>query len=233
MHKFKLIALLGLALTTTLILTGCEEESGADITHETTTQIGKTASVNTKAPELESTTSNHTVTVNGQSFGLKASYGISKSRLNNWYFAQPSSVSVGAQTQNLPDNLKVKVSEIYAEVAMVSNLARYNGVRQDSMDIQYTTLPSGGIAIDNNNDFKVPFQVEGINANENSFYIINGYGASETSRITESELRDSVQGGALKTVWTLLITDTKTGNTYGQTVQDSIGLPYKHNTNSN
>lgn len=225
--KKKLIA--GVALLFMAIgLSSCsEEKSGTDMSHETTAKISNDSSkVLTEAPNLKKLTSQHKVTVNGASFNLDATYGIPRSRLDNWYFTQPTSVSIGSKTSDLPANLDVHVTEIYSDVTMISKYARYNGVRQDSADLKYSELPDGGVAIDNSNNFSVPFQVEGINENETSFYVINGYGSSDTDRISEGDLREYAQGGALKTVWTLLVHDKKTDKTYAKTVQDSIGLPY-------
>ena len=219
----------------TAILAGCfsEESSDTDLSHETTAKItDKNASVDTTEPTLKTLTSNHTITVDGQTIGFKATYGLPENRANNWYFTQPSSVSLSLQPTDLPSNYTVTINEIYSDVTMISKYARYNGVRQDSLDTKYTELKDGGINIDNKNAFELPFQVEGVNENETSFYMINGYGESDTDRITESDLRENVQGGALKTVWTILITNKTTGTTYGKTIQDSIGMPYKQEKSS-
>lgn len=212
-------------------LAGCmEESSDTDIQKETSAVVGdKNAKIDTKPEPLKSIQSTHNITLNGQSFDLLADYGLSVKRSKDWYFTQPSTINLSLKSVNLPANLSLHVNEVYSEVSLVSPYARYNGIRQDSTDLKYSEIENNGMTIDNANDFSFPFKVEGINANETSFYMINGYGGSSTSRITEDRLRANVQGGAVKTVWTVLVTNNDTKQTYTKTISDSIGLPYRYN----
>lgn len=223
----KLNKLLLLAPVSLILLSGCmsEEKSGTDLSHETTAQVGKKVSIKSKEVALAKLDSVHDVVINNQHLKVKATYGIQENRKNNWYFTQPSSVTLSLVTQDLPKDVSVKVNEVYSDVSVSSKYARYNGVRQDSADLKYSDIAGNGITINDNNSYNVPFQVEGINSNQTSFYMINGYGSSSTHRITEKDMRENSDGAVLKTVWTLLVTD-KTG-TYAKTISDSIGLPVK------
>lgn len=223
----KLNKLLLLAPVSLILLSGCmpEEKSGTDLSHETTAQVGKKAAIKSKEVALAKLDSVHDVVINNQHLKVKATYGIQENRKNNWYFTQPSSVTLSLATQDLPKDVSVKVNEVYSDVSVSSKYARYNGVRQDSADLKYSDIAGNGITINDNNSYNVPFQVEGINSNQTSFYVINGYGSSSTHRITEKDMRKNSEGAVLKTVWTLLVTD-KSG-TYAKTISDSIGLPVK------
>ena len=82
------------------------------------------------------------------------------------------------------------------------------------------------VSISKNDGYTLPFQVESINENETSFYVINGYGKTDNQRITEHDLRENAYGAKLNVVWTVAITD-KSGNTYFKTINDAVGIPYK------
>lgn len=214
-----------------LLLSGCDEESDADIENDTVAQIGSSQDrVKPSDPLLKTSSVDHIVSFNDKEVKLKATYGIDEKRLNNWWFTTSSTVNLELGAESIPSDVEIRVNNVYSEVSIISNKAYKNGIRQDSLNQSYSQLDSGGISIDPANNFTLPFQVEGINQNETSFYVINGYGSSDTKRLTESDVREGSQGGVLNTVWTVLIKDKNTNQSYMKTINDKIGLPCKEDT---
>lgn len=212
-----------------IALTGCDlEESDADIENDTVAQIGSSQDkVEPSDLILKTSSVDHIVTFNDKEIKLKSIYGIDEKRLYNWWFTTSSTVNLELRAESIPTDIEVRVNNIYSEVSIISNKAYKNGIRQDSLNQSYSQLDSGGISIDPGNNFTLPFQVEGINQNETSFYVINGYGSSNTKRLTESYVREDTQGGVLNTVWTILIRDKNSNQSYMKTINDKIGLPCK------
>ncbi|AUV74225.1 hypothetical protein WJM93_14285 [Lactiplantibacillus plantarum] len=232
--KSKLM-ILGVAAGFLFLLSGCSyEQSDTTMANTTTAQIGNqtNVSINSKSQQenYKSLNATHTMMVDGQTLKFKTNYGIEKRLTNNWYFTVPSTIELGINPLTNIKGLSYQVNALYADVSILSKYTKYNGVRQDSFSTNYGQLKNGGIDVDNNHGYNMPFQVEGINENETSVTVINGYGSSDTERITEKDLRENAYGGRLRVVWTLLVTDQNSGKQYSQTIQDSIGLPYKHST---
>ncbi|MCS8620199.1 hypothetical protein [Lactiplantibacillus plantarum] len=230
------LTVLGVSVGLLFLLSGCgDEQNDTTMTNTTTGQIGNqtSVSINSKAQQAnyKSLNATHTMAINGQTLKFKTSYGIEKRLTNNWYFTVPSTVELGITPLTNVKGLSYQVNALYADVSILSKYTRYNGVRQDSLSTNYGQLKNGGIDVDAAHGYTMPFQVEGINENETSVTVINGYGSSDTKRVTEKDLRNNAYGGRLRVVWTLLVTDQRTGKQYSQTIQDSIGLPYKHATN--
>lgn len=227
MKKIKVVLATIAALSCIMILSGCDlEDSDADIKTDTITQIGKSDEAIVVTPdELQTSTIPHTIDYNGLKIKLKSIYGIDKKRLNNWWFTTSSTVNLELAVDEIPDNVEVAVNNVYSEVAIISTKAYKNGIRQDSVNQSYSALPNGGMNINEQNNFTLPFQVEGINQNETSFYVLNGYGSSTTTRLSESAVREDAQGGVLNTVWTIIIKDKGNNETYMRTINDKIGLP--------
>lgn len=233
-HK-TVVALLGVA-TLGITLAGCEERnSPVDVKTEVSGNVGgETNKIIAKDDDTGTIplTSEHTVNFNGQSFKVIATYKLPSNRKNTWLFTATSPVYLSVKTENKPDNLKVVLNNVYSDVSILSKKSGYNGVRQDSTNQSFTTLSNdGGYTIDNNNGYSLPFQVEGINQNETSVWLIN-YGSGVTvgdthdERVDEEDIGENAVAGQLKTVWTLSIKD---GNSmYEKALSDSVGLNYTY-----
>lgn len=223
--KKSMSLLTGLAVLS-IGLAACDSSSNVSVNNETSGQIGKQAKITVKQPKQKTLEAVHTLTVNGQAVKLVTQYGIPDNRAKRWLFTMPSSISLSIKPQqDLPD-MQWQVENSYADVSTISSQLSTNGLRQDSMNVSYAAMPTGGYTIDTQNDFTMPFQVEGINQNQTSMTVINGYGSQETKRITEYDLRNrGVNAGSLNVVWTLSV--TQNGKTYAKTINDRIGLPYQ------
>lgn len=228
MKKFSRVMMIaGLLVIGVGVLSGCDsEDSDSDIKTDTVAQIGKN-SKDTKLVEPKVTTSDipHSLQFGDKTINLTATYGIEQKRLNNWVFTTSSTVHLGLKAVDVPENVEVMVNNVYSEVSIISTKAYKNGIRQDSINQSYNNVGAGGMSIDPLNDFTLPFQVEGINQNQTSFYVINGYGSTSTDRLTESEVRKNAQGGLLNTVWTVTIKDKESEQVFSKTINDKIGLP--------
>jgi hypothetical protein len=216
-----------------ITLSGCMlEDSDSDIKNDTVAMIGSDNEIRESTdPVLKTSVVEHVIKFNGKDIKLKTTYGIDEKRLNNWWFTTSSTVSLELAAESIPDDVEVLVNNIYSEVSIISTKAYKNGVRQDSLNQSFSELDHGGIHVNPSNNFTLPFQVEGINQNETSFYVISGYGSSHTDRLSESTVREDSQGGVLNTVWTVLVKEKNSSQTFVKTINDKIGLPCKEEIN--
>lgn len=174
----------------------------------------------------------HDVTVNGEVITLQTSYKIPKSRIDNYLYTIPTGIELSVKVLNFPnDRYTVKISNLYTDVSILSNVTRFSGLRQDSMNLTFTTLPSGGYDIDQENSFSQLFQAEGVNQSEvfiNGWYGY-GYGSSSTSYsyLSENDVRKVSIGAILQPVWTISITDTETNKVYATYISDKILMKNK------
>jgi len=202
------------------------KESGVSLESETVGTIGNDAENETQEKEMTDLETNYNIEFNNQPLVFKPVYSIEKSRAENWMFTQSSSIYLSLGIENVPEGIDIVVSQVYADISLLSKYAKYNGIRQDSINIEYNSLPNGGISIRNSYPYIMPFQVEGVDKSETFFYMYNGYGSSSTHRVTESDLAKNVQGAVLNVVWTILIRENSTGNQYIKTINDRVGIPY-------
>ena len=174
----------------------------------------------------------HDITVNGEIITLQTSYKIPKSRIDNYLYTIPTGIELSVKVLNFPnDRYTVKISNLYTDVSILSNVTRFSGLRQDSMNLNFTALPSGGYDIDKENSFSQLFQAEGVNQSEmfiNGWYGY-GYGSSSTSYsyLSENDVRKVSIGAILQPVWTISIADEKTNRVYATYVSDKILMKNK------
>lgn len=189
-----------------LSITGCTlEESGVTLENETIGTIGKDMTIESREEEMTDLETNHTIEFKDISLKLKPTYSIETSRAKNWLFTQSSSIKLSLYIDDVPEGIDVMTSQVYSDISLLSKYAKYNGIRQDSLNVEYYSLPTGGISIQKSEPYTIPFQVEAVDKSETFYYMYNGYGSSSSSRITESQLAENVQGAVLNVVWTILI----------------------------
>lgn len=174
----------------------------------------------------------HDVTVNGEVITLQTSYKIPKSRIDNYLYTIPTGIELSIKVLNFPnDRYTVKISNLYTDVSILSNVTRFSGLRQDSMNLNFTTLPFGGYDIDQENSFSQLFQAEGVNQSQmfiNGWYGW-GYGSTSTSYsyLSENDVRKVSIGAILQPVWTISVTDTLTNKVYATYISDKILMKNK------
>lgn len=217
MKKIFPLAALVLAL---FALTGCEEEA-SKTTHAT--NINSTEKTVKESPK-KGIDKSHTLTVQGQTLTLTSSYQVDERNLNNYVFTTPSvideSLKLDADTR-----FKVRVTNLYSDVTVSSKYSRYNGLRQDSLNLDLSHAPNGGYDITTTESYDQPFQVESVNQNEQFIHGWNGYISSDYSYLTEHDIRDHSDGAVLRTVWTLAIEDTETHQIFSKSLSDTIFMP--------
>ena len=215
----KLCPIITLVLTL-FALTGCEEEA-SKTTHATNINSTEKA---VKEPPKKGIDRTHNLTVQGQTLTLTSSYQVDERNLNNYVFTTPSvideSLKLDADTR-----FKVRVTNLYSDVTVSSNYSRYNGLRQDSLNLNLSHAPNGGYDITATENYDQPFQVESVNQNEQFIHGWNGYISSDYSYLTESNIRDHSDGAVLRTVWTIAIEDTETHQIFSKSLSDTIFMP--------
>lgn len=108
-------------------------------------------------------TKSHDVTFNDSKFSIKALYGIDKDFASLWYYTIPNNIQLEVKTKGLSEKYDVIVNNVYADVTISSTYERYNGTRQDSMNLSYSDLLQGGFSINDTHPYTQPFLVEGVN----------------------------------------------------------------------
>lgn len=217
----KLCPIITLVLTL-FALTGCEEET-SKTTHAT--NINSTEKTVKESPK-KGIDRSHTLTVQGQTLTLTSSYQVDERNVNNYVFTTPSVIDESLKLDADTDaQFKVRVTNLYSDVTVSSNYSRYNGLRQDSLNLDLSHAPNGGYDITTTESYDQPFQVESVNQNEQFIHGWNGYISSDYSYLTEGDIRDHSNGAVLRTVWTLTIEDTETHQVFSKTLSDTIFMP--------
>ena len=220
----KIIPILTLILAL-FALTGCEEEA-SKTTHAT--NINSTEKTVKESPK-KGIDRRHTLTVQGQTLTLTSSYQVDERNLNNYVFTTPSVIDESLKL-NADARFKVRVTNLYSDVTVSSNYSRYNGLRQDSLNLDLSHAPNGGYDITTTESYDQPFQVESVNQNEQFIHGWNGYISSDYSYLTEGDIRDHSDGAVLRTVWTLAIENTETHQIFSKSLSDTIFMPSHEDT---
>lgn len=221
-----------LVVISSLLLSGCDESKETIMEEETTAMFGKDKVVELKEQEKTKLELKHTEKINDMDIVLQSNYAIEKEQAEDWYFTKSSNIDLGLNIESMPENYKIVISQVYADISLLSPYGEYNGIRQDSINIEYFNLPNGGVSIDEKNGYNMPFQIEGVDKSETFFSMWQGTGRGKTERITEDDLVGVVEGAVLNVVWTILF-ESETGEQFIKTIQDKIGIPYTHGNTEN
>lgn len=228
--KKKIGMMLGIAALA-LSVSGCGlEVSGVTLDEETVGTIGQDGTIEIEEKEMTDLETHHKIAFGQYSLSFKPVYAVEEERARNWLFTQSSSIDLSLNIEDVPEGMEVMVTQVYGDISLLSKYAKYNGIRQDSINIDYGTLPTGGVSIRESDGYSMPFQVEGVDKSETFFHLFMGYGSSSTERITESDFGGKVQGAVLNVVWTVLIREEASGNLYIKTINDRVGIPYDRGT---
>ena len=224
MKHLKRLIIIFMILLSCMIMTGCEEEASV---------INNPSNIDTSPNTSQDTTDNntdfnfigvdknHDITINSDNIKLIASYQIPDKRLNNYVFTVPSIIKLNIK---LADNSRynIRVAHLYADVYVSSRYARFNGLRQDSMNLDFIEARNNGYDIDTVNAFEQLFQVESVNQNESFIHGWHGYVSEHYSYLSEKEIKNNSNGAILRCVWTLSIYDSETDKTYSKYISDEI-----------
>lgn len=224
MKHLKRLIIVFMILLSCMIMTGCEEEASV---------INNPSNIDTSQNTNPDTTDNntdfnfigidknHDININSDNIKLIASYQIPDKRLNNYVFTVPSIIKLNIK---LADNSRynIRIAHLYADVYVSSRYARFNGLRQDSMNLNFTEAKNNGYDIDTVNAFEQLFQVESVNQNESFIHGWHGYVSEHYSYLSEKEIKNNSNGAILRCVWTLSIYDSETDKTYSKYISDEI-----------
>lgn len=224
MKHLKRLIIVFMILLSCMIMTGCEEEASV---------INNPSNIDTSQNTNPDTTDNntdfnfigidknHDININSDNIKLIASYQIPDKRLNNYVFTVPSIIKLNIK---LADNSRynIRIAHLYADVYVSSRYARFNGLRQDSMNLDFIESKNNGYDIDTVNAFEQLFQVESVNQNESFIHGWHGYVSEHYSYLSEKEIKNNSNGAILRCVWTLAIYDSETDKTYSKYISDEI-----------
>lgn len=228
-NTFKKFAAMSLVFA--FLLSACSEEKQTVSTTRKATDIATNETrVYSEEIEQKDIAKIHEVEFNGQTFEIETTYAIEKEFVDNWLYTIPNQIDLQVKTNNLPENLEVVVNNVYSDITLSSKKARFNGLRQDSLNINYSSLNNDGFSINNTNPYILPFQVEGVNQTETFVRMFSGYANTTYSYLDEEEVRYYSDGVLLNAVWTIGIKEKDTNKLYSYTVTDRIFIksaPYK------
>lgn len=174
----------------------------------------------------------HDVTVNGEKITLQMSYGIPKERVDNYLYTVPTVFELKAKVLNNPNNrYHVKISNLYADVGLLSDILRNKSLLQDTMNLSFMMLPSGGYDIDQDNSFCHLFKVKGINQSSEFMSGFHGFGYGngnvEVLYLTEDKIKEYVNGAVLQPIWAISIIDDTTNKIYASSITDEILMKHQ------
>lgn len=222
MKHIKKFILLCMLVTTCSIITSCEEEASV-VNNPTNIDTNQTNQDTVDNADINfiGIDKNHEININSDSIKLISSYQIPDTRLNDYRFTIPSVIKLNIK---LAENSRyaVRVSHLYSDVYVSSRYARFNGLRQDSMNLDFAETKNNGYDIDTTNSFEQLFQVESVNQNESFIHGWNGYISERYKYLSESDIRSNSNGAILRCVWTLSIYDSETDKTYSKYISDEI-----------
>lgn len=222
MKHIKKFILLFMLITTCSIITGCEEEASV-VNNPTNIDTNQTNQDTVDNADINfiGIDKNHEVNINSDSIKLISSYQIPDTRLNDYRFTIPSVIKLNIK---LAENSRyaVRVSHLYSDMYVSSRYARFNGLRQDSMNLDFAETKNNGYDIDTTNSFEQLFQVESVNQNESFIHGWNGYISERYKYLSESDIRSNSNGAILRCVWSLAIYDSETDKTYSKYISDEI-----------
>lgn len=222
MKHIKKFILLFMLITTCSIITGCEEEASV-VNNPTNIDTNQTNQDTVDNADINfiGIDKNHEVNINSDSIKLISSYQIPDTRLNDYRFTIPSVIKLNIK---LAENSRyaVRVSHLYSDVYVSSRYARFNGLRQDSMNLDFAETKNNGYDIDTTNSFEQLFQVESVNQNESFIHGWNGYISERYKYLSEGDIRSNSNGAILRCVWSLAIYDSETDKTYSKYISDEI-----------
>lgn len=156
------------------------------------------------------------------------SYKIPKTRIGNYLYTIPTGIELTSKVLHNPNNrYNIKISHLYADVSVISEEPKFSGLRQDSLNLDFTNLSSNGYDIDEMNSFSQLFQVEGVNQSEMFITMWNRIGFSTYSYLSENDIRKFSIGAILQPVWTISVFDTETNKIYASYVSDRILMKNK------
>ena len=219
---------MGLIILTGIALSGCDDETPASTVSNTVNINGNdvsddtSISNNAKSTSITGIDKEHALNINGDNIKFICTYKIDANRINDYLFTIPSFNELGIRLKEDNERYNIKVSGVYSEVYVSSYKARFNGLRQDSMHLDFSSSPTGGFDISSTVPYEQLFLVEGVNQNQQFMVLWHGTGTTSYISLTESEIREYSDGAVLRTVWNVTIDDTLYNKRYSNYMVDEV-----------
>lgn len=174
----------------------------------------------------------HDVIVNDEVIKLQMSYKIPKTRIGNYLYTIPTGIELTSKVLYNPNNrYNIKISHLYADVGLLSDILRNKSLLQDTMNLSFMMLPSGGYDIDQDNSFCHLFKVKGINQSSEFMSGFHGFGYGngnvEVLYLTEDKIKQYVNGAVLQPIWAISIIDDTTNKIYASSITDEILMKHQ------
>lgn len=213
-----------LTLAVGLTLSACEyEETPVSLAQKSTDIASTIPEVSAGQEAIKKVVQKqHQFDFNGEQLMFDAIYGIDEQFASSWYYTIPNTVDLEVKTSGLPAGVEVAVNNLYADVTISSRYSRFNGIRQDSLNLSYSSVGESGFSFSDTLSYRQPFQIEGINQSEVFLGQWNGYGNTHHSYLTENEVRKYSDGIILRVVWLISLKRSDSDQIFSTTLTDNI-----------
>lgn len=196
----KRVAMMGLMFVMAGTMTGCVEHELA--VQEEYSTISQTENENALSNGVE-----NVLDVTGEDFKLVVQY---KCGDNVWLITSDKELYMNVFTKGLPEGYTVYIDNVHIDTFILSDLAVFNGIKQDTMDDRIHNSMMMGFPISDTTSYVGINNIEGMNQEfiEATFYGYSGYssGSATTKRYLESDYRYwGVYGNKITVVYDLLV----------------------------
>lgn len=173
-----------------------------------------------------------TVQLPGEQFTVQTTY--TTPYRGSWNITDTKSLRLALVLNgNVPDGTTVYVEHFHADDSLMSTLAGFNGMAQDSMDDEMHSGNEPGFIVTQTHAYQAVFSIEGYSQTLISGWNFqtSGSGAGEVSesRLTEKNLRDKKTGGVTGNkftfVYDLLVKYKGDAGFHKVSVEDSFAVP--------
>ena len=196
----KKISAMGLVFVLAGTMSGCMEHELA--VQENYSTIRQNDYRNTISNGVE-----NVLDVPGEEFKIVTQYKCSD---NVWLITSDKELYMSVFTKGLPEGYTVYIDNVHIDTFILSDLAVFNGIKQDTMDDRIHNSMMMGFPISDTVKYIGINNIEGMNQEfiEGTFYGYSGYssGTVTTKRYLESDYREwGVYGNKITVVYDLLV----------------------------
>lgn len=209
-NLIKKVTAIGTSFVIVGTLSGCNKYELAPVENYNTIRQNQNGNSNLTTSGIQ-----NILNVEGEDFKLIAEYRCNAD-LNNpnnsskWLITTDKELYLNVHTKDLPEGYSVYIDNVHIDTSIISDLAVFNGIKQDSMDDRIHNSSLMGFYIDNETSYFGINNIEGMNQEfiQGTFYGCNGYssGTVEQKRYLESDYREvGVYGNKISIVYDLLV----------------------------
>lgn len=156
---------------------------------------------------------------------LKSTYSAGDYDIKKWLITDSKSLNMRIDAESLPEETEILVEHVHADVSLVSKLARFNRMPQDSMDDTYHGVAQDGLWISKQYPYEEIFAIEGFSETLiNGWAHVYGGGYISEQRITERSLVEygEVFGNKIQVVYNLNVKHKGEKYYHTKTIKDEF-----------